>query len=636
MPHLYFSKLTKTYQNKSMKKLYTIALAMLASVAVNAQSQRLTLLEEFTQASCGPCAAQNPALNTLLAANETKTVSIKYQTNWPGVDPMNTQTQAWVGPRVSYYAVSGVPNIKFDGNVVSGAPSALTQAGINSRYAVSSPFDLVVTHSYNATYDSIYINIDITATGAASGALVLHTTLVEKEINFCAAPGSNGETEFYSVCRKMLPSATGTTLSNSWTVGQTQNIQFTEAVPSYIYDKKELAIVAFIQNNTGKEVLQAGYSDALALPLDGSIVECGSTTLTCTGNYSPTIELVNYGTTTLTTADFTYGIGGNTAPYTWNGSLATGASAIISLPAVTLNGGSNAFTCNITGVNGTTDLVASNNTFAASIIYNNSAGVAAPVTEGFVATAYPPTNWFRVNGGGAATWARNAVGATTNNGSSKMDFWLSPAGDVDELMTPKFDLMNAVSPNFSFKLAKAGYQGASDLLEVMVSTDCGANWTTEWSQADPALSTAGNLGSAFTPVSGSTTQWRAETFSLNAYVGQPEVLVKFKATSGYGNNLYVDDVNLSVAVGVGENALEQQISLFPVPSSGEVFLNLSAIKDNIVRISINDVTGKTIETYTTAKSNQHKLVLDQLQEGTYFIQIDADGQRIIKKVVLNN
>ena len=64
-----------------MKKLYTLALAMFVGVAVNAQSQRLTLLEEFTQASCGPCAAQNPALNTLLAGNETKTVSIKYQTN---------------------------------------------------------------------------------------------------------------------------------------------------------------------------------------------------------------------------------------------------------------------------------------------------------------------------------------------------------------------------------------------------------------------------------------------------------------------------------------------------------------------------------------------------------------------------
>ncbi|MBP6511293.1 MAG: T9SS type A sorting domain-containing protein [Bacteroidia bacterium] len=619
-----------------MKKLYTLALAMFVGVAVNAQSQRLTLLEEFTQASCGPCAAQNPALNALLAGNETKTVSIKYQTNWPGVDPMNTQTQTWVGPRVSYYAVQGVPNIAFDGNVLTAvAPNQLTQSGINNRYAVASPFDVVVTHAYNATYDSITISVDVTCTQAATGTLVLHTVLVEKEVKFCVAPGTNGETEFFSVMRKMLPNATGTTLAAAWTVGQTQNFQFTTAVPTYVYDKKELAIIAFVQNNANKEVLQTGISNPLALPLDGSIVACGNSSLTCVGSYSPTVELTNYGTSTLTTADLSYTIAGNTLPYTWNGSLATGTSTTISLPAVTLNSGTNTFTCNITGVNGTTDFVANNNTYTATIIYNNTAGVIAPVTEGFVAATYPPTNWLRINGGNAAaTWTRNAVGTSANNGSSKMDFYNSPDADVDELLTPKFDLSTAVTPTLTFSLAKAGYTGFSDLLEVMVSTDCGATWNTEWSQADPTLLTSGYMTGAFTPVSGSTTQWRSESFSLNSYVGQPEVLVKFKATSGYGNNLYIDDVNLSVAVGVNENTLDQQINLFPIPSTGDVFLNLSAVKDNMVRISINDVTGKTIETYTTAKSNQHKVVMNSLQDGTYFIQIDADSQRIIKKVVL--
>ena len=90
-----------------MKKITTLlALACVTSFSF-AQSQRLTLLEEFTQASCGPCASQNPALNTLLNANTTKAISIKYQTSWPGVDPMNAQTQAEVGPRVT---VSIYPN----------------------------------------------------------------------------------------------------------------------------------------------------------------------------------------------------------------------------------------------------------------------------------------------------------------------------------------------------------------------------------------------------------------------------------------------------------------------------------------------------------------------------------------------
>jgi len=110
-----------------MKKITTLlALACVTSFSFG-QSQRLTLLEEFTQASCGPCASQNPALNTLLNANTTKAISIKYQTSWPGVDPMNAQTQTDVGPRVTYYTVSGVPNIRYDGNVLTGAPSVKLQ-----------------------------------------------------------------------------------------------------------------------------------------------------------------------------------------------------------------------------------------------------------------------------------------------------------------------------------------------------------------------------------------------------------------------------------------------------------------------------------------------------------------------------
>ncbi|HAG05757.1 MAG TPA: hypothetical protein DCG68_02730, partial [Cryomorphaceae bacterium] len=72
-----------------MKKL-TLALALLlGGTTAFAQATRLVLFEEFTQASCSPCASQNPAFNTLLSGNTTKAISIKYQTSWPGVDPMN-------------------------------------------------------------------------------------------------------------------------------------------------------------------------------------------------------------------------------------------------------------------------------------------------------------------------------------------------------------------------------------------------------------------------------------------------------------------------------------------------------------------------------------------------------------------
>jgi hypothetical protein len=94
-----------------MKKTFTFLTILLAGSLAFAQSQRLVMVEGFSQASCGPCASQNPALNAALSAAGTSTVvSIKYQTSWPGVDPMNAQNPTEVAARVSYYNISGVPD----------------------------------------------------------------------------------------------------------------------------------------------------------------------------------------------------------------------------------------------------------------------------------------------------------------------------------------------------------------------------------------------------------------------------------------------------------------------------------------------------------------------------------------------
>lgn len=622
-----------------MKKFYSLlAAALLVSGIANAQSQRLCLLEEFTQASCPPCASLNPALNALLDQNNVKVVSIKYQTNWPGTDPMNTQTQTWVGPRVSYYGVSGVPNICFDGNVITAAsPTQLTQAGINSRYAVPSPFDLTVTHAYNATFDSISISVEAVASQAVSGSLVLHTVLVEKEVAFCTPPGSNGETEFYGVMRQMLPNASGSVLPASWTAGQSENFQFNIPVPSYIYDKKEMAVIVFIQNNTTKEVNQSAISNPLTLPLDASIKVCGLTTVTCDSAYVPSINVTNYGSDDLTALDINYSIGGNSGTYNWTGTLSSGSSTTVTLPAVTLSTANNTLSCSLASVNGGTDLVAVNNTLSASVIFNGSTPASTPVAQGFVSAMFPPASWIRLNGGvTTATWSRTAVGATANNGSAKMDFYNSPNGNVDELYTTKIDLSTISNPYLSFTMAKAAYTGYSDQLDINVSTDCGATWTTIWSQSDPQLTTAGNLTSAFAPTSGNASQWRTENVSLSAYIGEPEVVISFKAISGFGNNLYIDDINIYNSVaGVNENDLSSKVNLYPVPSSGSVFIDLSVFKNDEVSINILDVTGKSISNYSAARSNRHEILLQNLANGSYMVQVDADGERVIKPMILN-
>lgn len=250
-----------------MKKIYAILACGLLSFTVNAQSQRLVLVEEFTQASCGPCAAANPSFNALLNNNAGKCISIKYQTSWPGVDPMNAQYPAAVSARVNYYNCNSVPFAAMDGVPVTGssyvgAPGNLTTTKINTAYAVSSPFTINVSHYLSNDEDSIFISATVTATQAYTAVNYprCHIVLVEKHIDFASPPGSNGETDFYMVCRRMYPSQTGTSMPLTWANGDDSTVTIKAAIPSYIYDIDQLAVVCFVQDNGTKEVLQAGYS----------------------------------------------------------------------------------------------------------------------------------------------------------------------------------------------------------------------------------------------------------------------------------------------------------------------------------------------------------------------------------------
>ncbi len=250
-----------------MKKTFLLVTLAVSAVGVFGQSQRLVFIEEFTQASCGPCAAANPAFNTLLSANTTKAVSVKYQTSWPGVDPMNAQNPTEVATRVSYYGTSGVPEAHQDGGA-GGAPSAITQAGINTEYAAPSPFAIVLTHWFNAANDSIFINCEVTASQSTTLTTgKLRIAMVEKTITFTTAPGSNGETVFYNVMRKMYPNAGGTTMAGTWTSGQKMTISFKAKVPTYIYSKPQIAMVAWIQDDATKNVKQAAFSSTASAPL---------------------------------------------------------------------------------------------------------------------------------------------------------------------------------------------------------------------------------------------------------------------------------------------------------------------------------------------------------------------------------
>lgn len=355
-----------------MKKTLLLSLLLAMAAGVFAQTQRMVLLEHFTQASCPPCATYNPLVKQYFDNTTTNATAIKYQTSWPGTDPMNAHNPADVQARVTYYGVSGVPNVVIDGNYAQGNPGTLfaggQSSGMDTRATVASDFDITVTHQF--TGSAVNVTAVITATNAVTNAnLKAHVVVVEKEIIFANPPGSNGETEFYNVMKAMLPTSAGTDLGDVWSNGTTEVLQESWTAAN-VYDVSQLAAIVFVQDDVTKEIMQTNISEVMTSTInqDAGIASANPSgsayeTVICNTSNQPQITLTNYGNTALTSADINYSINGTQATYNWTGNIGTFGSEVVSLPAIAYTpsaAGFNQFAAQVTNPNGGADDYPSN------------------------------------------------------------------------------------------------------------------------------------------------------------------------------------------------------------------------------------------------------------------------------------
>jgi len=311
-----------------MRKI-TLLLVVFAISAgsVFSQSQRLVLAEEFTNASCGPCAGQNPAFDALLQQNTDKITSIKYHMSWPGVDPMYTHNPGDNNARKNLYGINSVPHVQMDGNLWNGMPSGVTQNRINTAAAIPSPFDMQVQYELSEDESKINVIAYVTATQNVSGNLKLFLVVIEKHIHFTSPPGYNGEKDFYNVMKKILPARTGLKLETSIDSGEYFIAESSWELAN-VYNNDELSVVAFIQDMSTKEVFQAtnGSTDPI-VPLytnDVAISESYYVTdKNCSGKMAPKIKIINSGADEVTSMDIEYHVNdGDVTTINWTGNLA--------------------------------------------------------------------------------------------------------------------------------------------------------------------------------------------------------------------------------------------------------------------------------------------------------------------------
>jgi hypothetical protein len=158
--------------------------------------------------------------------------------------------------------------------------------------------------------------------------------------------------------------------------------------------------------------------------------------------------------------------------------------------------------------------------------------------EGFFSTTFPPSGWaFEPS---STYWTRNAVSSYgVGSGSAKFDYWSAAAGTTEILATKIFETTSA-GDSLKFDHAYAPYtDGSTDSLEILSSTNSGSTYTTlvrMWGNNTTGnLNTVAASASAFTPTS---VQWQTKKYALPSGTNK----IRFRARSGFGNNLYIDSV----------------------------------------------------------------------------------------------
>jgi hypothetical protein len=638
-----------------MKKNYTLALLFSAfAVAGFSQSTRLVLSEEYSRASCVACAAQDSAYHVLMAANPTKVVSLNYHVAGIGADPMNANTAAQVSTRVLYYNIPNVSNCRIDGDsmlvydpshvLYTGNPDNLTQTDINTEYAVNSRFTVTVSHTMSPDYDSAFVTVLVHCSQnfTAAGFLKLRLAMVEKNIHFDTDPGGNGQTDFYNVMDGMYPNTTGTAMNASWNNNQNQTYNISMAIPSYVYDKNQVDFVAWIQDDGNYQVKQAGQDNPVQLVKDAAVTSIGGLpTSPCTPTFLPTVTFKNMGSATLTSCVINYQIDANSPQtYTWNGSITSGNTAVATLPSQTVSAsGTHTFTAWPTLPNNTTDYNTNSDTKTSTFLIIGPA-VAAPLIEDFTPATFPPTGWSIINADNdARTWLRSSTtgGFQASTSCSWMNFYNSPVGYKDEMMAQNVDMTATTNKTLTFDVAYCQSAAETDTLKVMVSTDCGMTWTTVYNKSGNTLKTKAPQSSSFVPTL--STQWRLETVDLTPYGTSTGLVIKFVAISDYGNNVFVDDINIGTT-GILENITDNDVSVYPNPFDNFATLDINLSQAENVSVSLYDVTGNliSVENEGELSTGKHSIQLNgkNLADGIYLVKITSGDAVVTKRISISH
>jgi len=380
------------------------------------------------------------------------------------------------------------------------------------------------------------------------------------------------------------------------------------------------------------------YNDTLVTPVThlanddaAAINVLGGTA--CGYSFTYGFVFKNNGAAVMTSVNINYSLNGNSVvTIPWTGSLPQLGIDTVMITVPGLINGTNTLQFYTSMPNAVNDQNPSNDTTYASLLSVAGGQITAPLIEGFENNTFPPQYWTNTSNEWARTTACSGFGLSTACTMYPF-YYITTNGN---LVTGYINMANITAQaNLDFNVAYARFDSAySDTLLVNISTDCGNTWTNIYTKGGTTLATAPDTTGVFTPTAN---QWRHESIDISAYAGLPSVLFEFVAKSGYGNDAYIDDINIyhSTTTGTSSISNNQQVSIFPNPSSGNFNIQISGPSSDNIMISVYNAIGqkiKEVDGKLNGGTSQFEINMEGQSNGIYNVKIESN-KTIINKTL---
>ena len=371
-----------------------------------------------------------------------------------------------------------------------------------------------------------------------------------------------------------------------------------------------------------------------------SIIQVQNTT--CDTEVSPRVRIRNFGNNPLTSLTISYNVDGGTPQvFNWQGNLASLDTFTLTLPSTQVSRADHQLTVTTSLPNGQTDAATGNDT--KQVNFTVKSVLLLPLKYNFSDTDLLNTTWQIVNPDQEETWM--PIVLPTQDPGQENDAIFLPYFDYpevdqeDQLITPLLDISNAQQLTLQFRVAYAPFQTGDEVsrdgLKVGVSTDCGQTFTIVYEKYGDTLATSEPAADSWKPIRDN--QWRTEAISLNDWVGEDQIQVAFIGVNNFGNNLYLDDINLTSDV-LSTNP-DDFVTVAPNPvTNQDIQFNLRLPEvATTLDWTLYELSGKRIKNGQLTNAQFQLVTIPrqaQLRSGIYILKVSTAQYTIIKRVMV--